>query len=235
MEKNNLKCEFSKRLNLLCEENGIQIHGRQTQLGKIFRVSQEAARKWLDCESVPTYERAIQICEHFSVNFEWLMRGVGKKYANQHNELTQNNHTVREPTKAYAPVHFPQTIPLAGRVPLISLAEAGNWSNKVEKASDTYVKTTIEAGPNTFAVKVETNDMEPRFPVGVTIIVDPDDLPKNGSYIIAQQKGASPTFKQLIIDGHKRYLNPLNTRYQAVEFLPDDVICGVVKQMIMDV
>ena len=81
MDSKKLKREFSIRLHEICDGMGVQpVPGRQTALAKIFTISQEAARKWLEGESIPTFERQDQICEWAKVNYEWLMRGKGPKY-----------------------------------------------------------------------------------------------------------------------------------------------------------
>ena len=75
-----LKRDFSNRLHELCNDKEMSVQGRQTAVAKIFKISQEAARKWLEGESIPTFERQDQICEWAKVNYEWLMRGNGPKY-----------------------------------------------------------------------------------------------------------------------------------------------------------
>lgn len=79
MEKSSLKQEFSARLTDLCDEKKIPPHGRQTIIAKQFNVSQEAARKWLDGESFPTFERLDAIAEFFNVSFNWIACGRGEK------------------------------------------------------------------------------------------------------------------------------------------------------------
>jgi len=81
MNQADIKTAFSARLNELCDEAGIPPKGknRQSLVGKKFKVSQEAARKWLEGESIPAYEKLVQICEVWDVNIEWLYRGHGQK------------------------------------------------------------------------------------------------------------------------------------------------------------
>lgn len=78
--------------------------------------------------------------------------------------------------------------------------------------------------------------MEPKFPEGAILIVEPDESPEAGAYVIVRQNSdTEATFKQLMQDGGRRYLKPLNPRYPILELLPDAVFCGVVKRMEMDV
>ena len=75
--------------------------------------------------------------------------------------------------------------------------------------------------------------MAPKFPKGVTIIVDPDVEPLHGSFVIALITDTDQTtFKQFVIDG-RAYLKPINPRYPIMEIDGRVTICGVVKQMIM--
>lgn len=72
---------FARRLNELCDEKGVppKHHARQIVIGKLFDVSANGARKWLEGESTPQYETCVKIAEWAGVNFEWLMTGRGLK------------------------------------------------------------------------------------------------------------------------------------------------------------
>lgn len=76
---NNLKIEFSQRMNYVADKLKIPPKGknRQSVIGKLFGVSQEAARKWLEGESIPKNETCIEIALKADVSFEWLMTGRG--------------------------------------------------------------------------------------------------------------------------------------------------------------
>lgn len=132
-----------------------------------------------------------------------------------------------------------EKIPLRGRVPLIGWVEAGNWSDVVDNyapgSAEAWIDTTVPVKRHTYALKVQGDSMEPRFPDGVTIIIEPEEEARNGSYVIVRQNGSDATFKQLVYDGSQAYLKPINSRYPIMQMAPDAVICGVVKQMIMDV
>ena len=81
LEDNPEKHAFSLRFNELCDEAGIPPKGknRQSIVGDLFGISQKGARKWLEGESIPAYEKLLEICDKWDVNIEWLYRGVGKK------------------------------------------------------------------------------------------------------------------------------------------------------------
>lgn len=73
------KIEFSKRMNLVADRLGIPPKGknRQKTLGAKFSVSQEAARKWLEGESIPQLTKCIEIAKAAAVGIEWLLTGRG--------------------------------------------------------------------------------------------------------------------------------------------------------------
>lgn len=75
------KIAFAARLNELCDDAGILPKGknRQAIVGKMFGVSQEAARKWLEGESIPSHERMDAMCRKWDVSYEWLATGRSQK------------------------------------------------------------------------------------------------------------------------------------------------------------
>ncbi len=127
----------------------------------------------------------------------------------------------------------------AGRVPLISFVAAGSWSDAVDNYApgdaEQWVETTVPVKRHTYALRVEGDSMEPRFPNGAILIVEPEAEAKSGSFVIMRQNGTDATFKQLVHDGGRWFLKPVNPRYPIMELSEDAVLCGVVRQMVMDV
>jgi len=92
------KAEFSERMNLIADKLGIPPKGQNRQLlfGKMFKVSQEAARKWLEGESIPQISKCIEIAKKADVSFEWLMTGRGEMIlAYQPAQNTPEQHILR--------------------------------------------------------------------------------------------------------------------------------------------
>lgn len=73
---------FAQRLNELCDEMAVppKYNGRQGALGKLFSVGQKGARKWLEGEAYPAFDKIIRIAKWANVNVEWLSSGRGPKY-----------------------------------------------------------------------------------------------------------------------------------------------------------
>lgn len=73
--------------------------------------------------------------------------------------------------------------------------------------------------------------MEPNFPDGVILIIEPDLDYQPGDYVIAKNGDHEATFKQLIKDGADWYLKPINNRY-PIKPLGTSTIIGVVREAI---
>lgn len=70
---------FSDRFNLALDEIGIppMNHGRQTEVAKLFNVSQGSARKWVLGESYPEITKLSDMCRKLGVTMKWLVSGSG--------------------------------------------------------------------------------------------------------------------------------------------------------------
>lgn len=70
---------FAERLNALCDTMGVPPKGRNRQaaLAMLMEVSQKGARKWLEGEGLPTFDKAIHIAMWGGVSIEWLLTGRG--------------------------------------------------------------------------------------------------------------------------------------------------------------
>jgi len=79
MNQTNEKVAFSLRLNRLLDDAGVDQKGdgRQIKVAAWLEVSQAAARKWLEGQSVPTFERVVRLAKRLNANVEWLYSGRG--------------------------------------------------------------------------------------------------------------------------------------------------------------
>ena len=81
-----------------------------------------------------------------------------------------------------------------------------------------------------YALQVLGDSMEPEFADGCVIIVDPGYAPRDGSYVVVEFAG-DVFFRQLIFEGERRFLKPLNPKYGAFELTaPYTIRGGVVQQ-----
>jgi DNA polymerase V len=68
------------------------------------------------------------------------------------------------------------------------------------------------AGGESFALMVLGFSMAPEFQEGEIIIIEPEGLAKDGSYVLAWHQ-AEWTFRQLLRDGENWLLHPLNPAF----------------------
>jgi SOS-response transcriptional repressor LexA len=127
-----------------------------------------------------------------------------------------------------------------GRVPVISWVQAGQWTEVMTSFSaadaEEWVACPVAHGPRTFVLKVRGESMcnphaRRSFRDGDLIYVDPDKSAENGSLVVAQvDEGAEATFKQLIIEGERRYLKAINPAWpEPIQSITTETtICGVV-------
>lgn len=128
------------------------------------------------------------------------------------------------------------------QVPLLSWSEINLWlesSNRVGSGPAHYIVTNLSISTQSFAVKVEGDSMESAngisFPNGAIVVIDPEISATSGSFVIARPAIGNPlVFKQYVMDGGKRYLKPLNTRYPIVEITSQALICGVARLMLVE-
>ncbi len=154
--------------------------------------------------------------------------------------LDQEHHDIHEASGIYS------TTPLKRayfQVPIINWLEAEQWLKNPDqfnaKNFSNGLITSVHVSSQAFALKVEGDIMESSsgtsFPRDCTIIVDTDQPAQNGTYVLAKMANENGLiFRQMIIDGSKRYLKPLNPRYPVIELTLQDLVYGVVKVMLME-
>ena len=177
----------------------------------------------------PTLDDVRTIAKALGVQHGWLATGEGERAIAsplQPDDLAQD--------QAIGDVRIVRS------VPLISSATAGNWG----EVCDSYqpgdgerpVPTTAKVGRRAFALRVKGDSMEPRIPDGAIVIVDPAAEAMPGKMVVVRQNhDAEATVKTLISDGGQLLLKPENARYPIMQLRDDAVICGVVRQIVMDV
>jgi SOS-response transcriptional repressor LexA len=68
-----------------------------------------------------------------------------------------------------------------------------------------------------FALQCIDNSMEPEFPVGCIIIIDPSAAIRDGSYVFAKDNQGEYIFRQVKIEQKDYYLVPLNQDYVSMQ------------------
>ncbi len=109
---------------------------------------------------------------------------------------------------------------IKGRLPLISWVQAGSWSEVVDLFhpgdAEDWLPCPVGHSESAFALRVRGESMfnphgRRSFQDGDMIFVDPARHAENGSLVIAKlEEDQQATFKELVIDGDRRYLKALN-------------------------
>jgi SOS-response transcriptional repressor LexA len=84
-------------------------------------------------------------------------------------------------------------------------------------------------GGEVFALRVLGDSMLPEFAEGDIVIVEPDGLVRDGSFVLANPNGEW-TFRQLARQAVGWALRPLNPAYARQELVDLDTVRGVVIQ-----
>lgn len=111
-----LRRAFVDRLNEVCDDKQLPAErGRQARLAETFKVTPQAARKWLMGEVYPNHEKLMEIAIWADVSFEWLVTGRGEKKLRYGTPDPNIQHAVEvmnamEPTKRYLAARLIDTL-----------------------------------------------------------------------------------------------------------------------------
>lgn len=134
------------------------------------------------------------------------------------------------------PLEYSLTPRRVSRIPLIDMTQASQWYRSPEAISPAgYVMIDTEISTQGFAITLKDSTMEPNFPEGTMLIIDPLLKAKNQDYVIAYHETQSlATFKQLLLDGNDIYLKPLNPEFKTIKATDTHVIMGTMIQARLD-
>lgn len=125
-------------------------------------------------------------------------------------------------------------------VPVISWVTAGKWAEVIDIYSpgvaDDWFPCVRKHGARTFALRVRGVSMQNpngkhSYADGDIIFVDPDRQADNGARVVVRlDDNNEATFKQLVIEGEKKFLLALNPAWpeKIIEINGNATICGVV-------
>ena len=98
-----------------------------------------------------------------------------------------------------------------------------------QKESNFFIEQTGCESDALFSLQVLDDSMEPEFPTGCIIVIDPAGTIKNGSFVLANPNDEF-IFRQLIIQEDRYYLKAMRTNYPDIEISGLDLIKGVIVQ-----
>jgi DNA polymerase V len=85
------------------------------------------------------------------------------------------------------------------------------------------------SGAESFALMVLGDSMAPEFAEGDVIVIEPEGLATDGSFVLAQH-GGEWIFRQLVAAGDAWRLRPLNPAYPTLDLTDLAAVRGVVIQ-----
>lgn len=166
----------SERIRELRKKHGLT----QQKLGELIGVKKSSISQWENDEHSPSGDNLAQLSKVFGVSAHWLSTGKGSP------ELSNVE---------------PAVIPQGSRVPVLSYVQAGHWREMCDQATAfdgnvEYVTASVDVGPCGFGLWLRGKSMEPFFKEGDLIIVDPDEAPRPGDYVVAKNGDEEATFKK---------------------------------------
>ncbi len=121
------------------------------------------------------------------------------------------------------------------KVPIISCEEASKWSNLVSTLTvGTWAKwiiSNLDLSKDSYALELDTEFNPFLLSKKSTLIIDPQEKPKNNNYLIVKlSKNSRVSIKQLYIDGENQWLIDPNRKLHEILFDQSHKFCGTVVQ-----
>lgn len=156
-------------------------------------------------------------------NVSKIETGVQKQFSEH--QLARIASALRVPVPALFMEYNAEYIDIAGKLPLISDVQAGDWAEVIDNFqpgdAEAWIACPFNHGPNSFILRVAGYSMynpggDKSYAPGEFIAVDPSRHAQNKDMVIARtDQDNKATFKQLLVDSEGTYmlqaLNPLHS------------------------
>ena len=162
----------------------------KAELARRVGISHASVSKWESGLNQPKGRYLNDLAAALGVTVDWLLTGDGEARGQPVPEAMPGYHNVE-----------PAVIPQGTRVPVLSYVQAGHWHEMCEQATAfdgnvEYVTAGVDVGPCGFGLWLRGKSMEPFFKEGDLIIVDPDEAPQPGDFVVAKNGSEEATFKK---------------------------------------
>lgn len=192
----------NERIKELRKKQGLT----QQKLGELIGANRASISQWESGDVSPSADYLVALAKVFGVSAHWLSTGKGSP------ELSNVE---------------PAMIPKGTRIPVLSYVQAGQWREMCEQATTfdgnvEYVTAGGAVGPCGFGLWVRGDSMMPQFKEGDLLIVDPDETPRPGDFVVARNGSNEATFKKYRArgeyeNGQPRFeLVPLNEDHETL-------------------
>lgn len=199
------------RIGQIRRELGIR---SQEAFGRPLGISKSAVSQWERGETEPSPDNLFAIETTYGYRARWIQKAEPPK------RVRELSGSIREPS------NVSPGPPIRGMVPLISWVSAGRWRETDVRLDEPleWIPVTFTT-PNVFALRVDGDSMEPDYPPGRILFVDPDATPEPMDLVIAINGDSEATFKRLTKEGGVWYLAPINPRYPLQKL---DSLCKII-------
>jgi SOS-response transcriptional repressor LexA len=125
-------------------------------------------------------------------------------------------------------------------LPILSWEEAMSWDQHLPIARQRHQSVIMhkKISGNAFALTVTDSSMQPQFPAGTQLIINPDkDIQDRGFAVIALHNHPKAIFRQILVDGQQLYIKPLCPDLEHFNIVPlskEDRVCGTLVQARLD-
>ncbi len=188
----------------------------QDELARRIGITRVSISKWESGLNQPKGRYLNDLAAALGVTVDWLLTGDGNSSEPPATKSIPGYHNVE-----------PAVIPQGSRVPVLSYVQAGHWHEMCDQATAfdgnvEYVTAGVEVGPCGFGLWLRGDSMLPQFKEGDLIIVDPDEAPQPGDYVVASNGSDEATFKKyrprgIDENGHEVFeLVPLNDDFPTM-------------------
>ena len=200
-----------RRIKACMEARGLD----QSTVARALGVEPQSVQQWIQGQTNPRGYRITALAALLDVE-PWELLGAGKSAGRP---AAKSRDAGR-----FAPV---------SRIPRMSWVSAGRFREiNNSQVADDWDTPSEPMSAQAFSLLVEGDSMEPEFPSGCVIFVEPQMEPLSGDYVIVSLDAAhQATLKQLVLDGTQRYLKALNPRYSSIPIDTDAHVYGVVCEM----
>ncbi len=242
---------LGRRIKALMDARGFD----QSQVARRLGIEPQSVQQWIRGQTAPRGYRIQALAALLDVEPSLLLGPAGEEPAGSTHGLIPgevqrppaSHDEPGHPASHHEPGHdepgqavpvdelsrTPRAVAPIRRVPRLSWVSAGLFREMEAAAHPVEWDTPSEPmSAQAFSLRVEGDSMEPEFPHGCVIFVEPRIEALNGDFVVVTVDDTHhATFKELVIDGPTRYLKPLNPRYPILPLTPQARVCGVVREM----
>lgn len=188
----------------------------QETLAKKLGITRGAVTHYLSGRRVPPLKQFQKLSSVLKVDPAWLQFGTTAAAT----DSRKKKDTAKQKSKTAIPIASWKQVAELGKI-------------KIEDSNE-FIPHFYTDKKDWYALRVKGDAMtsphsRTSFQEGDIIVIDPDQTPVHGSYVIALlPKSKEATFKQYVIDGGVKYLKPLNPQYPITQINDSTFICGVI-------